>query len=101
MGIEHTAAAGIIGVALWQLHEAYAKTAPSMTELRRADGDCVDRRQRLRDADWLCGGLALIAGAAASWLTKSWVPLALVAAGFAWVSGWHHLVLASPTPETT
>lgn len=97
--IAATAAAGIVGVALWELHAAYAKTAPSMTELRRTEGAGVDGRQRLRDADLMCGGLAVLAGAAASWLTRSWVPIALVAAGFLWVSGWHHWVLAGFTPE--
>lgn len=97
--MDHVAAAGLVGVALWQLAEAYRGTAPSLGELRRADRDCVDHRQRLLDADMLCGGLALLAGGAASWLTRSWIPFAIVGVGFAWVSGWHHLVMGSLTPD--
>lgn len=97
--VEPIAAAGLIGVALWQMSEAYRETAPPLTDLRRSDPDCVDHRQRLLDADILVGGLALIAGTAASWLMRSWVPILLVSAGYAWVAGWHHLVMGSITPE--
>lgn len=99
MRVDHGVAAGLVGVALWQLAEAYRSTAPSLGELRRADRDCVDHRQRLLDADIQVGGLALLVGGAASWLTRSWVPVVLVAAGFAWVSGWHHVVMADLTPD--
>lgn len=97
--MDAAAAAGLVGVALWQLAGAYRDAAPSLGELRRADRDCVDHRQRLLDADLMVGGLALLAGSAASWLMRSWVPLAIVATGFAWVSGWHHLVMSSLTPD--
>lgn len=97
--MEPVAAAGLVGVALWQLAEAYRGTAPALGDLRRADRNCVDHRQRLLDADLLVGGLAILAGGAASWLTKSWVPVAIVAVGFAWVSGFHHLVMGSLTPD--
>jgi hypothetical protein len=97
--METATAAGLVGVALWQLVECYRDTAPPLGELRRADRDCVDTRQRLLDADLLTGGLALLAGGAASWLTRSWVPLLLVAAGYAWVSFWHHSVQRDVTPD--
>lgn len=97
--MEPVAAAGLVGVALWQLAEAYRDTAPPLGDLRRADRDCVDHRQRLLDADLMVGGLALLAGSAASWLMRSWIPLVIVALGFVWVSGWHHLVMGSVTPD--
>lgn len=97
--MDTVAAAGLVGVALWQLAEAYRGHAPGLGELRRADRDCVDHRQRLLDADLLVGGLAILAGGAASWLTKSWWPILIVGAAFAWVSGFHHLVMGSLTPD--
>lgn len=97
--MEPLAAAAIVGVALWEMSRAYRETAPPLGTLRRADRDDVDHRQRLLDADLMVGGLALLAGATASWLTRSVVPAAIVAAGFAWVSGWHHLVMGSLTPD--
>jgi hypothetical protein len=98
-GMEPAAAAGLVGVALWQLAGFYRDTAPPLGELRRADPDEVDHRQRLLDADLMVGGLALLAGGAASWLMRSWIPIVIVALGFAWVSGWHHLVMGSLTPD--
>lgn len=97
--MEPVAAAGLVMVALWQLREAYSDAAPDLGALRRCDRDDVEHRQRLLDADLITGGLALLAGGTASWLTGSWVPLIIVAAGFAWISGWHHLVQGSLTPE--
>jgi len=97
--MEPVAAAALVGVALWELCRAYRETAPPLADLRNAHRDCVEHRQRLLDADLMVGGLALLAGATASWLTRSWVPLSIVVIGFAWVSGWHHLVLGSLTPN--
>lgn len=97
--IELTAAAGLVGVALWQLADAYQRSAPALGDLRRADANDVDHRQRLLDADLMVGGLALLAGAGASFLSRSWIPFVLIAAGFAWISGWHHAVMGSLTPE--
>lgn len=97
--MEPLAAAALVSVALWDLARAYRETAPPLGELRRADRDDVDHRQRLLDADLMVGGLALLAGATASWLTRSIIPGAIVAAGFVWVSYWHHAVMGSLTPD--
>jgi hypothetical protein len=97
--MEGTAAAGLVGVALWSLATAYRETAPQLGELRRAERDDVDHRQRLRDADLTVGGLALLAGLSASLLIRSVVPVVIVAAGFAWISGLHHIVLAGLRPD--
>lgn len=97
--MEPFAAAAVVGVALWEMTRAYQRSAPPLAELRRADRDDVDTRQRLLDADLLVGGLALLAGGTASWLTRSVVPVAIVAAALAWVSGWHHAVMGSITPQ--
>lgn len=97
-GHEHTAAAALVGLALWELARTYRETAPDLGDLRNGNRDDVEHRQRLLDADITVGGLALLVGATASWLTQSWLPLAIVALGFAWISGLHHLVQGSKTP---
>ena len=92
-------AAAITGFAVWNLHDAYCRVAPQLTELRDADCNGAMYRQRVLDADVYTGGLALLAGATASWLSKSWVPLAVLVAALAWVSYFHRAVLNGVTPS--
>lgn len=91
-------AAAITGFAVWELHQAYCRTAPSLSELRDADRDGTAMRQKVLDADMCVGGLAVIAGGAASWFAKSWVPAIVVLAAGLWTSYYHRSVLAGATP---
>lgn len=97
--MEPVAAAGLVGFALWELTKAYQSTAPTLGELRHAPSSSVDHRQRLLDADLMVGGLALLAGGFASWLMRSGVPIVITGAGYAWVAGWHHVVMRGVTPD--
>jgi hypothetical protein len=99
MAHESTAAAALVGLALWELARTYEEHAPKLGELRNGDRDSLEFRQRLLDADITVGGLALLVGGTASWLTRSWIPVVIVALGFAWISGLHHLVQGSYTPD--
>lgn len=101
MAARHEAAAGaaLVALAAWEMAKTYHQFAPSLTELRRVDRDDVDARQRLLDADLTVGGLAVLVGALASWLTESWIPLAMAVVAFAWIAGLSHLVQGSLTPE--
>lgn len=92
-------AVALTGFAVWQLMSAYTDMAPSLGDLRSLDGTSTEPRQQLLDADMCVGGLALAAGLSATWLSKSWVPLALVLGTFAWVSYYHHAALRGPTPQ--
>jgi hypothetical protein len=92
-------AAGIVGLAVWQLSQAYCGMAPDLSELRNSDSDGTEMRQRVLDADWCVGGLAVIAGGAAAWLADSVVPLGLVLAALIWISYCHRAVLKGATPN--
>lgn len=101
----HEAAAGaaLVALAVWEMARTYQAHAPSLTELRRcdrndADAD-ADARQRLRDADLTVGGLALLVGGLASWVTASWVPVVMAVGAFVWISGLAHWVQGSLTPQ--
>lgn len=92
-------AAALTGFAVWELQKCYVGMAPTLTELRDANGDATEWRQKLLDADMCTGGLALLAGGVASWLSKSYVPLLVVAAAMLWISFYHRTVLAGLTPN--
>lgn len=98
-GAGYGEAVALTGFAVWQLVSTYTDMAPSIGDLRGSLHHDTDARQRLMDADMCVGGIALLAGIAATWLSKSWVPLALVVGAFAWVSWYHHAALSGPTPK--
>lgn len=92
-------AVALTGFAVWQLFSTYTTMAPSLSELRDTLGDSTAARQKLADADWCVGGIALLAGGTASYLSRSWLPLALITGALAWVSWYHHSALGGPTPD--
>jgi hypothetical protein len=89
-------AAAIVGMAIWEIAKTYNNNAPSLSSLRNAPFDTASRQQLL-DADMMVGGLAFLAGVTGSWLAKSWIPLLVVVAAFAWMCCYHHMVLKGPT----
>lgn len=80
-------AAAIVGFAVWELAQTYCGMVPSMGELRDAKPGSMG--QKLLDTDMCVGGLALIAGGFAAWLSKSIMPLLAVGLAFAWMSYYH------------
>jgi hypothetical protein len=92
-------AVALTGFAVWQLVATYTHMAPTLGDLRTNHADDTEHRQRLLDADMCVGGTSLLAGIAATWISRSWVPIALVLGAFAWVSFYHHAALSGPTPE--
>ena len=89
---------GLVGFGIWELHQAYSRVAPPIPILRATDRDDTACRQSLLDADMHVGGLALFGGAVASFLLRSWWPIVIVGAAFAYTSWCHHDVLKGPTP---
>ena len=91
-------AAAITGFAVWELYQTYCRMAPTLGELRDSARDETSMRQKLLDADMCTSGLVLIAGGAASWFAKSWVPAVVLVAALGWVSYYHRCVLSGMTP---
>lgn len=97
--VDAPVAVGIAGLAVWSLYSNYTNTAPSLADLRTALPDETALRQQLLDCDVLVGSTALLAGGAVGYMTRSMVPVILVALAFAVVSYYHHAALRGPTPD--
>ncbi len=97
--MELNAALALTGFALYQLHGAYTKNAPALQELREAKPGDFRCRQQLLDADVSIGGLAFIAGITASVFSRSYLPIGMVAVGFAWIAWYHHGALSGASPR--
>lgn len=95
---EAAAAAGVITFAVWQLHTAYTNTAPPLADLRNAARDDDATLLHLLDADATVGAVAGIAGVAASVLTRSWVPVGIVALTYGALVWYHHAALNGAPP---
>lgn len=80
----------------YELAKSYRDMVPDLDELRNTSSDDTVMTTNLRDADVLLGGLALIAGATATMLSRSPVPALVVLAGYVWVAGFHHYIAACP-----
>ena len=91
---------GIVGFGVWEMHNAYCRSAPPLTVLRSLDKDDTAGRQSLMDADIHIGGLAILGGGIASLFLKSWWPVLIVTAAFLYTSWCHHDTLSGPTPMT-
>lgn len=83
----------VVGVAGFQLLQAWNANAPSLSEIRSADPDNVTVRQRLMDADFMVGGLAVLLGVTFGYLTHDMTALIVMLVMFGTVSAWHHAVL--------
>lgn len=92
---EPTAATAVVGLAAFQLWNAWNSNAPSLAEARVAQPGDDSVRQRLMDADLLVGGLAVIIGTVLSVMTRDMTALLIMLIVFGALSMWHHSVLAA------
>jgi len=88
---------GVLGVGLLGVVQLYENTAPSLAELREHQPGTLVARQALMDADLIIGGTTLIVALASALTMRSLWPMFFFFGGFIFVSGWHHLVLNSPS----
>lgn len=97
---ETPAAVAVVGLAGFQLWDAWNKNAPSLSECRAvaADshaGEHLAVKQRLLDADLTVGSLAAIIGVTFLLLTHEYTVLMIMILIFGTLSLWHHSVLAA------
>jgi hypothetical protein len=93
MNYERDAAIGVIGLAGFQLLGAWNANAPSLSDLRSSHPGDTTTRQKLMDADFMVGGLAVILGTAFAVITKDMTALVLMISIFGSISLWCHSVL--------
>lgn len=92
---DKNAAIAVIGVAGFQLLQAWNTNAPSLAELRNHVPGDVSAKQKLIDADFMVGGLAIVLGISYAILTHDLTALLVMLAIFGSVAVWHHAVLAA------
>jgi hypothetical protein len=88
--IAATALAGLV----WEAAKAYRGSAPSLGDLRAATSNEPQMLQTLIDTDITVGIPVILAGAIASWLMRSWLPIGIVALALIGVAGYHHSILS-------
>lgn len=86
-------AVAVIGLAGFQLLQAWNANAPKLAELRSAKPDDISVHQKLQDADILVGGAALMLGVSFAVMTKNATALVLMLVMFGSISFWNHAVL--------
>ena len=95
MATNQNFAVAVVGLAGFQLLNAWNQNAPKLSDLRAADGNDELIRRQLIDADVLVGGTALILGGAISFMTGDNTPLLIMATLFGSVALWNHIVFRS------
>jgi len=88
-----TTTASVLGLAGFQLIQAWNSNAPSLKDLREASPDDIGVRQKLHDADFMVGGVAIILGVTFSILARDNTALYVMLVIFGSISLWHHSVL--------
>lgn len=95
---EPSAAAGIIGLAVFQLVQTWNANAPTLADVRCAPidkehPDYLTTATQLKDADYMVGGLAVIMGTTYLVLTKDATAMFIVIGTWGALSLWYHAVL--------
>lgn len=96
--LEAPAAVAVVGLAGFQLWDAWNKNAPSLADCRaasadRTTGEHVAVRQQWLDANLTVGSLAVIIGGVFWALTGEYTVLLIMVLIFGTLSLWHHSVL--------
>ncbi len=92
---EPGAAATVVGLASFQLYQAWNQNAPSLAECRSAEPGDITVKQKLVDADLTVGSVAIIVGVALAILTRDPTALILLMVIFGTLSLWSNQVLAA------
>ena len=97
---DNAAAAAIVGLATYQLWNAWKDSAPTLAELRgttnsQAHEGNVAMRQKLHDAVLTVGSLAVVVGVAMGIYTKRVDTLILLGSTLGILATWYYSILAS------
>jgi Flp pilus assembly protein TadB len=90
---EPGAAAAVVGIASYNLWNAWQSTAPSLADLRKADPSDIGVRQKLLDANLTVGTLAFVIAVTLAILTKDITVCLIMAVFFITLTMWHNAVL--------
>lgn len=83
----------VIGLAGFQLLQAWNANAPSLSDIRAAHPNDIATRQRLLDADFMIGGLSTVLGVAFAVVTGDLTALIVMLVMFGSISLWYHSVM--------
>lgn len=92
MKYEPQAAAAVIGLAGFQLLQAWNANAPTLADVRAAPAGDVGIRQQLMDANFLVGGMAVILGTTFAVMTKDATALFVMLAVYGGTAVWYSMV---------
>lgn len=91
----HEAAIALVGMAGFQIWNAWNENAPSLQECRKAVPGDDSVRQQMLDAEITVGSLALALGVIFAILTKDITAMIIMLGIFAALAFLHHWILAS------
>jgi hypothetical protein len=91
----HEAAIALVGMAGFQIWNAWNTNAPSIQECRKAEPGDASISQRMMDAEITVGSLALVIGVIFAVLTKDITAMIIMLGIFAALAWLHHWILDS------
>jgi hypothetical protein len=92
---DHSLAVGVVGLAGFQLLQAWNANAPSLAEIRDAPPGDLATKQKLVDADIMVGGVVAVLGVTFAVLTHDTTALIIMGVLFGSLAAWYHAVLAA------
>lgn len=94
--LEISTGVALVGAGVFTIHDVYTKHAGNLHDVRTSTPNNVDAAQRLIDADFLAGGLTLLAGGTLAIATGKVYPLVLAFIAFSIVAVYYHMALVAP-----
>lgn len=99
--LEFGAAVGLVGLAIFQMHDLYVKHAPDLPAVRSATHSDIAIRQAILDADILTFGIGVVVGGSICLLTHSYLPIVFTVSAAVLLSFYWRSVLNGEPPYPT
>lgn len=97
--LEISTGVALVGAGVFTIHDVYTKHAGNLHDVRTSAPNNLDAAQRLIDADFLAGGLTLLAGGTLAIATGKAYPLLLALLAFSIVAVYYHMALVAPSGQ--